>query len=507
MKFLAVIWVIFLPTLLYFFIENFYSHRSVDLTRNWLKIASDESNTGHMASSLALYQRLIISSDFIKGVTIYDSSLKIVSSFGDIDRDITPSLPDKEVDFVRSGFFSYRTTFVVPNFGEKYVVVFFFSSQIGRFAFLGVVFGLLILSLIFIALFVKNHRKEMNKRLSVILRVIESYSHDVGNTLNWTQKLINAIDARDSKRVEELSRYVDRTLAFANSLRQEMLSLSKPVLNNKKSLDLRELYHKSMALLVSDISRVKISENFKHSRLIDGDELKLSRVIVNLMQNSLRHASSFINISTKDEQDTVVFEITNDGDGIPKSILDDIFKPFVSSRRGSGLGLYICKTFIQLHGGGISVSSSGDFTKIKFWLPALLEKRTIKQNSLNMNDDILKVALIDDEVELLNEFSAKLEGSNIELSTFTYTDAFFGSILEGSKFDVVVVDRFGPGFDSVNDNFPTVARQQFGFQGKIVLYSNSIVEPHRAISFDLCLSKDQDLNAEMLFSLRNSVYL
>ena len=68
-------------------------------------------------------------------------------------------------------------------------------------------------------------------------------------------------------------------------------------------------------------------------------------------------------ISTRfDEQSCqIVFECSDTGPGIPKSIRRDIFKPFFTTKevgKGTGLGLYICHEIVTKHGGTLKLKSN-----------------------------------------------------------------------------------------------------------------------------------------------------
>ena len=59
--------------------------------------------------------------------------------------------------------------------------------------------------------------------------------------------------------------------------------------------------------------------------------------------------------------ETIKIEISNTGDGIDKEMIDDIFKPFFTTKsKGSGLGLAITRRIVEQHGGVISVTSDPD---------------------------------------------------------------------------------------------------------------------------------------------------
>ncbi len=105
----------------------------------------------------------------------------------------------------------------------------------------------------------------------------------------------------------------------------------------------------------------------------------LQQVVYNLMDNAVKFTNDggTITLSVSGSADRVVFTIRNTGDGIPPEEMPHIFERFYKSDRsrgldknGTGLGLYIVKTMIDLHGGEITVrSAEGEYCKFSFWLP------------------------------------------------------------------------------------------------------------------------------------------
>ncbi|MDD3618904.1 MAG: ATP-binding protein, partial [Desulfobulbaceae bacterium] len=57
----------------------------------------------------------------------------------------------------------------------------------------------------------------------------------------------------------------------------------------------------------------------------------------------------------------IIVEVADSGSGIPKDLFDDIFTPFVTTKKeGTGLGLPIAKKIIDAHGGAIHVIDNSD---------------------------------------------------------------------------------------------------------------------------------------------------
>lgn len=498
-KLFSLFWILLVPCLLLYFLNEIYYLRAIDLTKNWQNLEANSYESTHMASNLVRYQRLIISSEFVRGVAIFDSSLKLLSSFGEVSNHSFQIFPKtNEVYISRTGLFSYATTFIAGSFDQKYMVIFYFKSQLATAIWLAMSIALIFIFLAFIILSFWQTRVENKGRISIVINAIEAYAHDIGSTLNWSKNLAEMVCDGDRKELRNLAQYVQKSLRYAFGLRSEMLSLSKPSLDEQKLLDLKEVYRQSRDLCLSDTSKFEIREKFHHTLRVSGDELKLSRVIINLLQNAYKYSSGYISISTKNMENGILFEIVNDGQEIPSHIKCRIFDPFVTTS-GVGLGLFICRSFIALHGGYMKVCSNESFTKFSFWLPG--SQRIIETASLDpvkLSSVKVSIAVIDDEVQQLERVSSFFKNEYVEIETFSHVDYFYNRLLEYRKFDYIIVDRLGPGFDAVLDNFPEVVRNEFGFSGKIILYSNSKLDDKQCIRFDKCISKEQVLNLEML---------
>lgn len=99
---------------------------------------------------------------------------------------------------------------------------------------------------------------------------------------------------------------------------------------------------------------------------IEIDVTLITRVISNLIENALKYSgdNTAVEIKTWDDEAWVYVEIKDNGVGIPEEELANVFEKFYRikndanhSIKGTGLGLYLVKYFVELHGGKISASS------------------------------------------------------------------------------------------------------------------------------------------------------
>ena len=103
------------------------------------------------------------------------------------------------------------------------------------------------------------------------------------------------------------------------------------------------------------------------------------QVVYNLIDNAVKFTpeGGYIEVSSKADQEKIIVKIRNSGKGVPGEELDKIFERFYKidkSRsfdvKGAGMGLYLCKTIIELHGGNIIArSEEGEYTEFIFQLP------------------------------------------------------------------------------------------------------------------------------------------
>lgn len=98
-----------------------------------------------------------------------------------------------------------------------------------------------------------------------------------------------------------------------------------------------------------------------------GDEHRVRQILSNLLSNAANYApeGSIVTLSCVARGETVEFSVHDNGPGMPPEVMDTVFRRFESHanggrRRGAGLGLAIVKSFVELHGGSVSIESGAD---------------------------------------------------------------------------------------------------------------------------------------------------
>jgi signal transduction histidine kinase len=127
-----------------------------------------------------------------------------------------------------------------------------------------------------------------------------------------------------------------------------------------------ERYIKNQQLLY-DKKNITIENKVKENIVVKADKLYLEEVFDNLLSNALKFTqeNGMISIDAEKYNDVITISVKDNGIGINKNQLGNIFKEFFKvdeSRHdldSSGLGLSICKRIVEKHGGRIWAESSG----------------------------------------------------------------------------------------------------------------------------------------------------
>jgi len=184
---------------------------------------------------------------------------------------------------------------------------------------------------------------------------------------------------------------------------EELLHLIENVLNaqkieiNKLKFNIQEIgvdefiegrYKSLLSLMVE--KGIKFMNSTEKGLVVKGDVKKLNEVFANLVQNSVDFVpdkNGRIEIGAKNQDKEVLFYVKDNGKGIPKDKIKNLFKKFYQidssytrKHSGSGLGLSICKGYIKGLGGKMWVESEPNMeTTFYFTLPKVQQKASFEK--------------------------------------------------------------------------------------------------------------------------------
>jgi signal transduction histidine kinase len=196
--------------------------------------------------------------------------------------------------------------------------------------------------------FIKETAHEIQNPLQVILGLAEGILSNKNLVVGHIEELVNMI-IKNAKKIKILTdnileaARIDSHLFTLNMEEFDLVELVKDLLKDLKN----QTRDKKMSLIL------KCKED---SILLVADKFRLNQVFLNIINNAINVAQQgeVIIFLERQDENTVLVRITDNGPGIPSNLKDKIFNKFVTgSKSGTGLGLYICKNIIEKHGGKI----------------------------------------------------------------------------------------------------------------------------------------------------------
>lgn len=218
----------------------------------------------------------------------------------------------------------------------------------------------------------KNESEAWKKLLSVMTHEIMNSITPISSLADTLQRTI-ALNLSDPKTykiepedlndgLKTIKNRSQGLLKFAKTYR----SLSKVTHLNLKKVNVEDLFKNIELLMAPSIASKNIDIEFSlvSKRLsLDIDTHLIEQVLINLILNAkdaclnIENAKIRVQASQNQNRNTVI-KVFDNGSGIPKEIMENIFVPFFTSKStGSGIGLSLCKQIMMLHKGKILVNS------------------------------------------------------------------------------------------------------------------------------------------------------
>ncbi|MBL8774331.1 MAG: HAMP domain-containing histidine kinase [Acidimicrobiales bacterium] len=207
--------------------------------------------------------------------------------------------------------------------------------------------------------FVSDASHDLRTPITGVRALLESEPHDLAAVRASRAEALAAVDA--------LADLVDDLLELARA--DGIAGAPAPFLGGPVDLDDLVL---AQARSLERSTGLSIDTTGVSGGQVHGRDTELGRVVENLAANAARYAVSTITFAVRQEGETVVFTVTDDGPGIPESDRSRVFERFTTlddsrsgARGGTGLGLSIVAAIVAGHGGTVTVGD-GDGRGARF---------------------------------------------------------------------------------------------------------------------------------------------
>ena len=254
----------------------------------------------------------------------------------------------------------------------------------------------------------------------------------------------------DFSSLEQGKQFIKRADFNVSELCDQLANMFKPIAENKQ---LKFFYHK----------------NISDDLYINSDALKIKQVASNIISNALKYTiEGEVHFGVYLINNKLVFNVLDQGIGIPTEKIDELFKPFSKAENntglaeGNGFGLFVVKGLLELLGGNLKVMSElekGSHFEISIPVK-VVEKNEVKEQNSTDNQIIttkkkLNILLIDDDNSLLAVISAMLKKIGHSSDICRSYIEFNKYINELDKYDMILTDR-EMGTFSGNDVMKTI---------------------------------------------------
>ncbi|CAN5472861.1 hypothetical protein BH10BDE1_BH10BDE1_26030 [soil metagenome] len=246
-------------------------------------------------------------------------------------------------------------------------------------------------------LIIENRRSweyyQKNKLLTQVEELKTNFlsmmSHDLKTPLARIQGMAevvrsdeNPLSPTQSEAIDTLRRSSDELLEFISSVLNLGRIESKAIQLHMQSKDVNALLKEVVSKLeyLARSKGIEIRTELEPLFSIKFDVDLIRQVLSNLVENAIKYSpeKTSILVSSEERDGWIVVQVADQGPGIPDDELPHIFMKFYRSRnakgsaiKGSGLGLYLAKYFVELHKGRIQVDSTlGQGSTFTVELPA-----------------------------------------------------------------------------------------------------------------------------------------
>lgn len=208
---------------------------------------------------------------------------------------------------------------------------------------------------------------------------LNSVTHELKTPIASIRLYLDTLKSRDVTPEKQREFYnvmsadADRLLSTVEQVLRASSTKERKLQMSHNEVDIREVLIESAAIVKTrrnlDEQAIGFADSIEPIR-ISGDAAELQTAFINLLDNAIKYSNSepsvTISVARLPANDRIEISVRDNGIGIPQGEIKRIFKRFYRvknssiSAKGTGLGLFIVKAIIEMHGGKIRAESRGE---------------------------------------------------------------------------------------------------------------------------------------------------
>ena len=228
-----------------------------------------------------------------------------------------------------------------------------------------------------------------SEKINALGKLTAGLLHEINNPLNYALTALQIIKRepvfKDDELLNETFQDIDEGMNRIKTIISELQVFAHPSEDSKhETFHLQEAITSTLRFTANELGDITVTQKLARGDSVIGSRGSIVQVLINLIGNACKAINAVkdlrngeIIIKTEQRDDRLFVYVRDNGTGIEKDFIANIFDPFYTSRdvgEGMGLGLSICHTIIKNHGGRLSVRSEvGQWTEFCFDLPFVAE--------------------------------------------------------------------------------------------------------------------------------------
>jgi signal transduction histidine kinase len=246
--------------------------------------------------------------------------------------------------------------------------------------------------------------KESEKKLQAMNtakdKLFSIIAHDLESPLNGlllsSAYLEKNYDAMKEEEIKDSLHHIHENTSYMARLLENLLVWAVSQLGKlevePETLDLQRLTEETIELMISSAreKNIRLMSHINENTLVCADKRMVETIMRNLVTNAVKYSSSGgkVDISSRPNGNFIEIAVSDTGVGIPANTLDTLFQlgnhnstRGTAGERGVGLGMFLCKEFVEKHRGTIRVESHSNKssesheptpgTRVVFTLPSV----------------------------------------------------------------------------------------------------------------------------------------
>jgi signal transduction histidine kinase/CheY-like chemotaxis protein len=356
-------------------------------------------------------------------------------------------------------------------------------------------------------------------RLAALGTLAAGVAHEINNPLAYVMLNLEWV-ARKLPAVRSDAASLDGLMAMLSEARQgvervstivrELRSFSRIDGETRVPIDLSAVVESALKIVGHEIRpRARVITSCEPVGPVLASEARLEQVVVNLLLNAAQAMSegppdrNEIRVSVRpDGEGHAVFEVTDNGPGVPADVLPRIFDPFFTTKPvglGTGLGLSICHGIVMSLGGRIAVySEPGEGASFRVRLPTVEPRSEDEPAPTSVVSSRAgpraRILVVDDELPIANTLRELLAPVHEVVAATSGAEAL--AALARGEFDVVFCDLMMPGMSGM-DLYQRIRAERPALAPRVVFMTGGAFTERNA-EF---LSSVENLRVEKPFSL------